>query len=288
MPNHASENSTGRPRRGTDSLVDRQRDRPSLLPDLDPGVTLLDVDGGRGVPVVQSLVLDRLLTCAGPAFWVDARGYATTTALARLAPSRRLLDRVHVARGFTAYQHYSAVRDLPGAVSDHVTTAADSADRAGPLPAGDADAPTPSLVVAPAVDAFYRADDALTDAQSETLQTRTLAALARYADGYDVPVLVTRTADDAFAAPVAAAADRRLRCERTSMGPRFVGEEFETLVYPVGDGSHYQTTLAYWRDILATRARRVGVEPTPAPAREASAAPTVDPIADAFAGPGGR
>jgi len=64
-----------RPTRGADrnrSLADR---RPALLPALDPGVTLLSVDG-RGVPVVQSLVLDRLLTADGPAFWVDAKSVA--------------------------------------------------------------------------------------------------------------------------------------------------------------------------------------------------------------------
>jgi hypothetical protein len=80
-----------------------------LLPSLEAGITLLDVEGGRGVPVIQSLVLDHLLMHDRPAFWVDANGHATTTTVARIAPSRRLLDRVHVTRGFTATQHYGAV-----------------------------------------------------------------------------------------------------------------------------------------------------------------------------------
>ena len=84
-----------------------------LLPSLDDGVTLLDVEGGRGVPVLQPLVLDHLLLHDGPAIWVDTNGHATTTTLARIAPSQRLLDRIHVACGFTAYQHYGAVCDLP-------------------------------------------------------------------------------------------------------------------------------------------------------------------------------
>jgi len=50
------------------------------------------------------------------------------------------------------------------------------------------------------------------------------------------------------------------------MGPRVVGDGFETLVYPVDDGAYYQTTFAYWRQLLAARATQVGVEPTtPAP-----------------------
>jgi len=52
-----------------------------LLPQLDDGITLLDVEGGRGVPILQSLVLDHLLLHDGPAFWVDANGHATTTTL---------------------------------------------------------------------------------------------------------------------------------------------------------------------------------------------------------------
>ena len=97
------------PTRGADrnrSLTD-QADLTTdemLLPSLDDGITLLDVEGSRGVPILQSLVLDHLLFHDGPAFWVDANGHATTT-LAQIAPSRRLLDRIHVARGFTAYQH---------------------------------------------------------------------------------------------------------------------------------------------------------------------------------------
>jgi len=68
-----------------------------LLPSLDGGITLLDVEGGRGVPILQSLVLDHLLLHDGPALWVDANGHPTTT-LARIVFSQRLLDRIHVVR----------------------------------------------------------------------------------------------------------------------------------------------------------------------------------------------
>jgi phage FluMu gp28-like protein len=51
---------------------------------------------------------------------------------------------------------------------------------------------TPSLIVAPAVDVQYHADDTLGDRHADTLQARILARLASDADGYDIPVLVTR------------------------------------------------------------------------------------------------
>jgi len=79
------------PTRGADrnrSLADQADPATDdmLLPSLKDGVTLPDVEGGRGVPILQSLVLDHLLH-AGPAFWVDANGHATTTTLSKLLPA---------------------------------------------------------------------------------------------------------------------------------------------------------------------------------------------------------
>lgn len=275
-------NAARTPQERTQRLAGHPADEDMLLPSLDDGVTLLSVEGARGVQVLQSLVVDHLLVNDGVAGWVDASGHATTTTLARLAPSTRLLDRILVARGFTAYQHYATVCDLPATIAtDH----------------------TPTLLVAPAIDAQYRGDDTLGYEQAQRLQTRALACLAAYGAEYDIPVLVTCSDRDAFTDPVEAAADHRLCCEQTEMGPRFVGEAFETLVYPVGDGRYYQTTLSYWRDLLGARARQVGVAgDSPAPSMEpedgvgravtASGDPaplTASPVLDAWQrGQGGR
>jgi hypothetical protein len=312
MPNESTSTSNrlarDSPTRGADRNQAVDRADPTtddiLLPSLDDGITLLDIDGGRGVPILQSLALDHLLLHDGGAFWVDANGHATTTTLAQIAPSQRLLNRIHVARGFTAYQHYGAVCDLPTAVNQSIqptaTTDASASQSSG---SNDESAPyTPSLIVAPAVDGQYRADDTLGEAHTKTLQARTLARLATYAEGYDVPVLVTRSNADEFTAPVATAADQHLECEQTRMGPRFVGDEFETLVYPVDDGAYYQTTFAYWRQLLGARAEQVGLEPvspsTPTDASDGigtgvtadgtTASLTTNPLLDAWISAGGR
>ncbi|WP_413229594.1 hypothetical protein [Haloarcula salinisoli] len=279
MSDHSSSNQleVEQPMRGADrnrsisSQSDTARD-DILLPSLADGITLLNVDGSRGVPILQSLILDHLLMHDGPAFWVDANGHATTTTLSQIAPSQRLLDRIHVARGFTAYQHYGAVDELSTAVNQSIQQSTGTIQLGGQQPPGrddDSSPHTPSLIVAPAVDAQYRADDTLSDAHAETLQARTLARLATYADGYDIPVLVTRSTHSEFTAPVATAADHHLECEQTRMGPRFVGDDFETLVYPVDDGAYYQTTFAYWQQLLGARAKQVGLEPT-APSTESA------------------
>ena len=314
MGEHSTSNrlAVDQPTRGADrnrSLADEADPAMDemLLPQLNDGITLLDVEGGRGVPILQSLVLDHLLLHDGPAFWVDANGHATTTTLAQIAPSQRLLNRIHVARGFTAYQHYGAVCDLPSAVNKSIqmsTADAGAAGRGAPGRDEDTSPHTPALIVAPAVDTQYRADGTLGETHAKTLQARTLARLATYADGYDIPVLVTRNERNEFTEPVATVADHHLECEQTRMGPRVVGEDFETLVYPVDDGAYYQTTFAYWRQLLAARATQVGVEPTtPTPSTPTpegvgtgvtadgeTVAATADPLFDAWtaSGTGGR
>ena len=112
-----------------------QTDDVPQLPQLEPGLTLLD-GPERATGPLQSLVLDHVLLAEGEARWVDARGHAATTTLARIAPSRRTLDRIQVARAFTAFQHYSLVETLVETVT-----------------------PETALVVAPAVNWFYATDD---------------------------------------------------------------------------------------------------------------------------------
>jgi len=212
---------------------DRPPDAAPTLPSLDPGIQLLDVGGDApATGSLQSLVLDHLLLEDGAALWVDANGHATTRPLARIAPSRRTLDRIRLARGFTAHQHYAIVDDLPGAI-----------DALG------ADA---SLLVVPAFDARYREDD-LPGTEGRALFLRALSIVAGIARERDLPVLVTRTAADEFAAPLSAAAHRTIAVEHTRFGPRFVGEDVETLVYPRAADGTVQTTLAYWAQVLRAR-----------------------------------
>lgn len=198
------------------------------LPDLDPGLRLLESDTGT-TGALHSLVVDHVLRDGGDAYWVDSRGRARTRPLARLAPSRRVLERIDVARGFTAFQHYALVEALAEREAD------------------------PALVVLPAIDYPYRADDLRGDEGREML-VRAIATVAGVARRRDCPVLVTRVGDDEFATPVERAARGTIRVAETDHGPRFVGREFETLVYPRAEGS-VQTTFAFWERVLRARAR---------------------------------
>lgn len=204
------------------------------LPTLDAEQYVLDADDTATGPL-QALVLDHLLVNDGTAYWIDAAGHARTDALKRLAPSSRVLRRIQVARGFTAYQH--------AALLDRVT---------------EVITPETPLVVTPAIDVLYRNDDGHGVEAPDLLRTAfgTLAARCRESE---TPLVVTFHDRDVVTAPVARHVDEVIRCETTQFGPRFVGEEFETLVYPLDDGT-VQTTLAFWHHVLDRRATITAAE----------------------------
>lgn len=205
---------------------DRSAHRIPELPPLDAGLHLLESERVRGP--LHTLVIDRILTKSGPAYWVDTRGHATIRPLARLTPDPQVLDRIHVARGFTGFQHYALVETL--------LTIADG---------------TVSVIVCPAIDDPYRDDD-LRDEERQEMLVRVLAMLSRLAREHDLPIVLTRTRVDTLSEPVATAVDAIIECEQTRMGPRFHSDGFETLVYPLGNGQ-LQTTLAFWERILEAR-----------------------------------
>lgn len=213
----------------------RSSRRPTAdLPKLAPAVTLVDVDNDLGVTPVQALLLDQVFGGDGRAYWVDGANRANTTRLRELAPSDRVLDRIGVARGFTAHQHTSLLDRLGGRL--------DSRDQ-------------PSVVVATGLDGMYRGTDIESELATQMF-IRAIASVARIARVHNVPVVVTRCHDDDFSRPLQRAAKMHLQCRATPCGPRFEDTtgDVETLVYHTGDG-WMQTTLAHWQEVLEHRAR---------------------------------
>lgn len=214
-------------------------------PTLDPGLTLLATPDARSTALHR--LVARTLTDGRTAYWVDARNVATTYALAEVARTDRLLDRVHVARAFTAYQHHELVRELVGRVDGRT-----------------------GLVVCPNLGSLYRDGD-VPEGEAADLRAATVAVLADLADACDVPVLVTASGEAREA--VAEAAARELDCTRTAFGLHYEGESFETTVYPVDGG--WQTTVPYWVDrcgAVADRDTVVQVADAPVPDDAALAA----------------
>ncbi|SER73581.1 hypothetical protein [Natrinema salaciae] len=198
--------------------------------ELEPGTTLLNVPSPRS-EIVHRLVCEHLTAGAdagGAAYWIDARAAASTHALYECAGSRRTLERLRIARAFTAYQHHSLVRDV--------------ARRAEPAT---------TLLVAPNVASLYRDDD-LACWERETLLIASLEVLAELGRVLGCPVLLTTTGDGDTAAdsgPAADYADTVLECVRTREGLRLerAGDGDATAGY--WHGTDWQTTIPYWVDI---------------------------------------
>lgn len=197
------------------------------LPTLQSGIQILQTDK-RSLEALHTLVLDHLFMNDGIAYWVDSHSHARTTSLAKLAPSHRILNRIQVARGFTAYQHYSLIDDLTTHVTDDV-----------------------SLVVAPELDYLYRGDD-LSTGQSADMVDGIVDRLTTIENTWNVPILVTLEEYDELTERLKSEATSDITCELTKYGPRFTGNDFETLVYPVENGI-VQTTITYWQEILKAR-----------------------------------
>jgi len=197
------------------------------LPSLDAGLTLLKTEDDPRLPL-QSLAVDKLLLDGGDAVWLGTGRHATTDTLVDVAPDRRVLERVHIARGFQAYQHTTLIRRLEDVIDERT-----------------------AVIVVPDIDVHYRGEN-LQGTDGQEMLLRALAPLAHIAREFDIPVLCTRRKADSFSAPVEAAAAATITVEQTRIGPRFVGEEFETLVYPLEDG-WVQTTLAFWQHVLQAR-----------------------------------
>lgn len=213
-------------------LVHQQRDQLAPdVPSLNAGIQLLDTDASRAI---HALTVDHILLSGGDACWIGTGTHARSTPFVELAPSDRILDRVHLARAFTPFQHLALLESLPEVLTDRT-----------------------ELVVAPDIDGYYRSDDLLAEEGRDMLLSG-IADLARVAREREIPVLVTRTAADEFSTPVENAASDVLHCRSTPFGPRFWtngedGSDDETLVYPVDGGAAVQTTLAFWKRVLAAR-----------------------------------
>lgn len=194
------------------------------LPTLDAGVTVVQTPSRRSGAIHQ-LALATVGRTDGTAYWIDARNTAATYALSHQASSDELLRRIRIARAFTAYQHQALV--------DRVLNQASSA--------------TGCLIV-PNVASLYRDDD-VPEYEAEPLLDAVLTRLDEIGSTFDVPVLVTDSGpDDGLAAIVRDAAMSVLECERTELGYRYEGPEFETDVY--WTDAFWQTTIPYWVSLL--------------------------------------
>ena len=225
-------------------------DHADAVPALEPGVTLLS----GGPTALHRIVVSELAGGRTEALWVDPGMAVSVYALYDLAPSKRALAGLRVARAFTAYQHHSLVRELPRRASART-----------------------ELVVLPGVADLYRDDD-VPDYERGELFSAALAVCTGLADSLSVPVVVSDDGDDDLSALAADYADAEVAAESTDQGLAFRGAGFETLGYWGRD--YWQTTIPYWVELFGAVDPQ---EPLPG-AFGAGPTPGAEPAAELLAG----
>lgn len=205
-------------------------------PELEPGMTLLRTPSERS-PALHQLVMDAA-TAPGEVLWIDAGANAKTTVLYEVAPHRRLLDDIKIARAFTAYQHHTLVRELLERVTART-----------------------SLVVAPCAASLYRDDD-LDEAEADALCAGSMALLGDLGRAASVPVLCTDAVTDGFTALVEEEADVTITADRTTVGQAFRVDGEAPHAYWTADGSQWQTTIPYWVELFGETADAMATVPT--------------------------
>lgn len=204
----------------------RQSTSPTdrTVPDVEPGLTVLQTEHHHS-GAVHSVARRAIQQTNGPVYWLDARNTASTYALHELFSNDRALDRIQIARAFTAYQHYSLAEDVLNRIS-----------------------PRAGCLIVPNLASLYRDDD-VPGYDSEALLEAAATALAELGRAYEIPVLASLGGPaDSSAGLVTEPADTVITAERTSLGYRFEGPDFETDVYWAD--SYWQTTIPYWVDLL--------------------------------------
>ncbi|MFB6352459.1 MAG: hypothetical protein ABEJ92_00075 [Halobacteriales archaeon] len=224
--------------------------RPDAVPALEPGVTLL-----RGGPTpLHRVVAAELARGRTAALWVDPGRAVSTHALYDLAPSKRTLRGLRVARAFTAYQHHALCRELVRRASSRT-----------------------QLVVLPGVGRLYRDDD-VPDYEREALFEAAVSVAAELASSLSVPVLLADDGDDGLTAIAADHADAEVDVEATDMGLAFRGAGFETLGY--WGHSYWQTTIPYWVDLFGARDPEEPLASADGPAQAEFGGPAVPALGD--------
>lgn len=194
------------------------------LPTIDAGVTVVQTPHQRS-GAIHHLALATADRTDGPAYWIDACNTAITHALYDHAATDHVLHRVRIARAFTAYQHHTLVDRVLNRVSTET-----------------------GCVIVPNVASLYRDDD-IPDYEAKSLLAAAMQRLGEIGLTFDVPVLTTDGGpDDAFAEIVRESAMTEMQCERTELGYRYEGPDFETDVYWADQ--YWQTTIPYWVSLL--------------------------------------
>lgn len=173
------------------------------------------------LPAFQVLVAKELEGKQASAVWIDARNESSTYAISSIG-SQELLEKVHVGRAFTPFQHNNLIRDLEEFIQEDT-----------------------ELLVLPNVTFLYE-DGQANEWEARELFESTWSKIKEVQEKYDLKVLTSLPPKyDDFDYILEAEKDNEIEVQPTDSGLRYDSDEYDHLVYH--DSGGLQTTIPFWR-----------------------------------------
>lgn len=188
-------------------------------PQLEKGVNIVEKPGK--LPVFQSLISSELGGKNASAVWIDTGNESSTYALTNFG-GQELLEKVHVGRAFTPFQHHSIVQQLGGFIREDT-----------------------ELLVLPNISQLYISGQ-LRAWEAEELFQETWEKILELQEKHGLKVLVSiPDTDSGLNYAVIGDADNRITVEQTGQGWKYESESFDQHAYR--ENGLLQTTMMYWQ-----------------------------------------
>jgi hypothetical protein len=187
-------------------------------PQLYQGVNLISKP--EDLPAFQSLVSNQLEGRNSTAVWIDSGNESSTYAL-RSAGTRSVMEKVHIGRAFTPFQHHTLVHSLEEFVKENT-----------------------EILVLPNIDLLYL-DGQVREWEAEELFEEVWQKVLKTADEYDLKVLVSFSSKSTSLLQHARKdVEREISIGATQEGWKYDSSGFKQNAY--SNGGSVQTTVSHW------------------------------------------
>ena len=196
-------------------------------PEIVEGVNL--VRKPEKLPVFQALVAKEIEGKSASAVWIDAKNESSTYAISSIG-NQGLLEKVHVGRAFTPFQHNNLIQNLEEFIQDDT-----------------------ELLVLPNVTFLYE-DGQANEWEAKELFESTWNKIKEVQERHDLKVLTSLPPrHDRFDYILEVEKDNEIEAQPTDSGLRYNSEEYDQLVYH--DSGGLQTTMPFWRRKIADQVK---------------------------------
>jgi hypothetical protein len=154
------------------------------------------------------------------AVWIDSKNESSTYALSSFG-SQTIMEKVHIGRAFTPFQHHRLIHQLEEFVQENT-----------------------EILVLPNIDFLYL-DGQVKEWEAEELFQEAWQKLLEVKEEHGLKVLVSLASkNSALSYAVIGDSHNKIQVETTQEGWKYDSEDFEQYAYR--DGREVQTTVPYW------------------------------------------